>query len=85
MKQFYFLIDAAERGRVESRVTVARRAEADVVDLAVGEMRAAVASGTSSLIALENQLAALGGGREPSRWRNGLGGSSSEFTNASTA
>ena len=52
-------VDAAERWCVEAFVAVARGAEADVVDLAVGEVGAAVAGGAGGFVAIEDDAPAL--------------------------
>lgn len=64
VEEFDLLINAAERGSVEAFVAVTGRAEANVMNLAVCEIRAAVASGAGGVVAVENELAALGGSSE---------------------
>jgi methionyl-tRNA formyltransferase len=60
VKQFDSLIDATQRGRVEALITIARRAEAQVVNLPVGEVRPAMTGGARGFRAFENAPAALG-------------------------
>src|SRR5690606_36140778 len=53
-------IDADERGGVVALVMVVGRAEANVVDLAVGEVRSVVALDAAGSVALEDLSSALG-------------------------
>ena len=53
------VVDAEQRRRIVALVHVAFFAGADLVDLAVGEVRTRMAAGASRLLALEDLLAAL--------------------------
>ena len=60
-----FVVDAAERGRIVAAIGIVALFEADLVDLAVGELGAAVAGVAGGLGGAKHVLAALGGRREP--------------------
>src|SRR4051812_36163037 len=64
VQELDLLIDATERRRVVPLVAITRGAESKIVNLAVGELRTAVASRAAGFITFKPALAALGRGRK---------------------
>ena len=58
------VVDAAERGGIVAAIGIVAFLEPDLVDLAVGQLGAAVAGVAGGLRGAEHVLAALGGRRE---------------------
>src|SRR4051794_28598826 len=61
VEQFDFLINAAERRRVEAFVAIAWRRETKIVNLTIRELRAAVTGDAGGFFTFEQALPALGG------------------------